>query len=1714
MKRRAFYFLSMVLGVCIMAALATSCHREEANDNPEEEEEQIANGVFFPAVVKMDQESFTVEKCDPESGQYRLRFDESVPNIKKGSVVMVENNVVLVTEATTKNNTVDIKGHLGDLTYVFRNVSFTLATSEESTETKAAPRDRVYYPQMIVCGTDTLYRSANTRGDHSYFGDDFSIWDKTYSETATVYKSDDASITATPTLSSKLNVAFVLEFLDETKNVIDDIAFLKAKQFKFTGRIYGDLTTALNLKADISKSGSYEGSPTRIYKNLMPRIKLEFQIGLIPFWVTMGCDLFAKTKMDYSGELHYEQDMSATFNFEEGIKYMPYSSYQIADKWKRFTPSSDFPAPIVSGKASWTGQVWVYPRFYAEVDYIIGPSFEIKPYLKANIAAGFKEGEVDINKNYLANTATAHVGIDAAVGVSSFLEDLGVDPDKGMIDLGTIEEWEIIRSPSSIRLLSSSTDQVRKGRELRLRFQVYQKNFGGEIASPFFPIVKIEIPKTGEYYYCFAGLDGQVEFTRIPKSSDEIYYAKVFDADGRVVDEVQFGDGSLPEPTVMTGTATEITTTSALIPLAWESESTVREIGVYYSATQSEPTFTDRTVRGDLTTGKVILNGLDPASHYYARGFVIVDVDGSSVVVMGNVVDFTTLEEKKPAIKVSQSSVDFGSIKKGERARESFTISNIGTADLIVKLIKASDAFSIDWTSATIAPGDEKKVYVTFLPDQVGSFSSSIQIESNAETGNQKIVLRGEATTDVELVAKIELSKTGLNFGEVKVGESNSLALTVKNTGTADLNVSVSGAVSSVSLSWKEAIIAPGSSKVLTVTYAPEKVSDLSSTLRFTSNATNGTKTVSLSGKGISASSGDTTFPVIAISAESLNFGNVTIGETGNQKITISNTGNKTLTIKKISFPTGYSGDWSSATIAAGASKTLNLTFSPASAQAYNGSLTIESDASNAASKVVSIEGVGVAKPEPRLSVSTNVVDFGEQIKFTQQTKSFTIKNSGTGTLVISSITKTSNYGDLFTISGWTSGGSIAAGASKTITVAFQPLEECAYEEKITIVSSNAVGVRTQTVTLRGTGVPEPENAVIKFDSSSLSFGSVEVGESVNKSFTVTNSGTTALTISSIKVVASDNSVNPDYFTVSPTASCTISPSKSKTFTVTFSPENERAYNAVVSIKSNAGNSTQGNSTVDLSGTGIAATSKILAVSPTSLSFGIQTIGNRTSKNFTVKNNGTKAVTLYSIEASEGFDLGSTWTEGSNYGLGAGSSKTFSIAFAPQEARAYNGSIVIKSNASNGDLVIPLSGTGAEAQGYLEITSGESLDFGTVNLGASGALITRIRNSGEAKLNITGIQCPDGFSATCNVSSLSAGSNTSINVSFTPTQARTYSGTIIVYTDAENSSVSIDVTGTGKQSSSTAGFVDMGLSVKWASTNIGASKPEDFGHYVSWGETSTKTQYTYKEYKYFNTNAYLTEDGWITKYCSKDSWGYKGFFDPLKMLTYDDDYAQYKLMGLARIPTRKEWEELYKNCTWQWVAQGGVNGYMVTSKINGNTIFLPAGGYIEYSNKEVNETGYYWSSTLDTNTPDCAYSFELRETKAWYSSRDRYKGMTIRAVEDYTAKPRIYLYTSSLDFTGTKIGTSASQTIAVTNNGKATLHVTDIYTNKRWSVDWKTASIEPGQYKMLTITYTPVEDPNLVIDDPLTWDDSTLSIDSDAFNDNSFIIYLKAYGIP
>ena len=189
-------------------------------------------------------------------------------------------------------------------------------------------------------------------------------------------------------------------------------------------------------------------------------------------------------------------------------------------------------------------------------------------------------------------------------------------------------------------------------------------------------------------------------------------------------------------------------------------------------------------------------------------------------------------------------------------------------------------------------------------------------------------------------------------------------------------------------------------------------------------------------------------------------------------------------------------------------------------------------------------------------------------------------------------------------------------------------------------------------------------------------------------------------------------------------------------------------------------------------------------------------------------------------------------------------------------------------------------------------------------------------------------------------------------------------------------------------------YVDLGLSVKWATCNVGASKPEEYGDYFAWGEVEPKDEYRWETYKWCDCQANT-----LTKYNTDSSYG---TVDNKTVLEAADDAATVNWGGSWRMPTDVEMTELYENCTWTWTTQNGVNGYKVTSKKSGytnNSIFLPAAGYRDVSSLgSAGSYGYYWSSSLDSDYPLNAWNvyFNSDDVGRYYYTR-RY-GFSVRPV--------------------------------------------------------------------------------------------------------------------
>ena len=178
-------------------------------------------------------------------------------------------------------------------------------------------------------------------------------------------------------------------------------------------------------------------------------------------------------------------------------------------------------------------------------------------------------------------------------------------------------------------------------------------------------------------------------------------------------------------------------------------------------------------------------------------------------------------------------------------------------------------------------------------------------------------------------------------------------------------------------------------------------------------------------------------------------------------------------------------------------------------------------------------------------------------------------------------------------------------------------------------------------------------------------------------------------------------------------------------------------------------------------------------------------------------------------------------------------------------------------------------------------------------------------------------------------------------------------------------------------------WVDLGLpsGLLWATRNVGAASPTDYGDYFAWGETSPKSVYTGDTYRYFNS------DYDLTKYNGSDG---------LTILQPGDDAATANYGG--RTPTYEEWVELTGNTTSQWVTVNGVAGRCFTGS-NGKSLFLPAAGYRGGSVLlNAGSYGYYWSSSFDADLPGRAWGFYFDSGSQYIGGYGRYNGFSVRAL--------------------------------------------------------------------------------------------------------------------
>ncbi len=609
-----------------------------------------------------------------------------------------------------------------------------------------------------------------------------------------------------------------------------------------------------------------------------------------------------------------------------------------------------------------------------------------------------------------------------------------------------------------------------------------------------------------------------------------------------------------------------------------------------------------------------------------------------------------------------------------------------------------------------------------------------------------------------------------LSFPSTVVDQTSAgQTITVKNTGSVATTI---GITASTNFGWSSAncpvapsTLAGGASCTITATFAPTTAGNLTGNIAVTDSATNSPQTVTLSGTATPATT------TVTVTPTTYSFGGEAVGTTSMlQTFTVQNTG-----AAYTSIAISITGNFAQVNncgnlLDAGATCTINATFTPTMAGPLSGSISITDQATNSP-QAVALSGIGFTT----VTVTPSSLSFGSQAEgTTSASKPITVKNAGTASTAIT-VAASANYGQTNNC-----GTTLASGVTCTVNVTFSPTTTGSLPGTVTITDYSSTS--PQSVALSGTGTAA--TVTVTATPTSIPFGNQTVGTtSAGQAITVKNTGTGNTTIS---VAASPNfgQTNNCGTTLNAGASCTV--------TATFSPTATGSLSGNISITDTASNSPQ---MVSLSGTGLTT----MTVAPSTLTFGNQNVGTTSaSQPITVKNTGT-ASTSITVAASTNY--GQTNNCGTT--LGGGVTCTINVTFSPTTSGSLPGSITITDSASTSPQSVTLSGTGTTV---IVTPAPPSLTFPSQTVGTtSSSMSFTVTNTGTGSTPLTIGAATGDFAQTNNCTgSLAATNGTcTVNVTFSPTATGTRTGSILITDQAANTPQSVSLTGTGASAGNT-----------------------------------------------------------------------------------------------------------------------------------------------------------------------------------------------------------------------------------------------------------------------------------------------------------------------
>jgi Abnormal spindle-like microcephaly-assoc'd, ASPM-SPD-2-Hydin/Protein of unknown function (DUF1573) len=457
----------------------------------------------------------------------------------------------------------------------------------------------------------------------------------------------------------------------------------------------------------------------------------------------------------------------------------------------------------------------------------------------------------------------------------------------------------------------------------------------------------------------------------------------------------------------------------------------------------------------------------DSANYLRAVGALLLLLGLFSMVGCQGVSAGSSPQPKIGNLALGSQGLSFGSVAAGSSKTLTVTATNSGTASLTISSASMSSKYFVLMSGlpATISAGQSAALTVKFTPTAAGSFSGWASIASDASDTVTNLSLSGTGVSDGQLA----LSPPSDAFGSVPVGSKQSVTVTLTNNGAASVNISQAAAAGpgfQLTGITTPLTLNASQSTTFTASFAPTTTGSAVGSVTISSDASNPTLTMSLSGTGIAVGA-------LGSNPTSLGFGSVTVNTKQTLSETVTNSGGSSVTISQVGVSgTGFSLSGISApvTLTAGQSATFSVSFTPPSAAADSGNVTITSNASNP-TLTIPLSGTGVGAAG-QLTATPTTLALGSVVVGTSGTASGSLNASGSSVTV----TAANSNNSVFSVSGLSLPVTIPAGQSVPFTVTFSPQVTGAASATLTFTSNAQPTTTTESLT--GTGTPAPTHTV------------------------------------------------------------------------------------------------------------------------------------------------------------------------------------------------------------------------------------------------------------------------------------------------------------------------------------------------------------------------------------------------------------------------------------------------------------------------------------------------------------------------------------------------------------------------------------------------------------------------------------------------------------